>query len=195
MASLRNSCLLTFSPLILRRLFVNKLARAEKDLSASVEEAWIQRYFLTRIIKLGNFAWFFFQSLWFNRNYEIENPSFRSLKIFIRQTDKWHCQINANCQLTSQRVVVAITVCAAWCAWTVNGAGPDVVSGCACIASFEFRRGKFKRSEEKFLNRHGTSKFLIVIWFITCGSLIYFCFGIRYMCQKSKFKFANGKYE
>ena len=61
MASLRNSCLLTFSPLILRRLFVNKLARAEKDLSASVEEAWIQRYFLTRIIKLGNFAWFFFQ--------------------------------------------------------------------------------------------------------------------------------------
>ena len=105
------------------------------------------------------------QSLWFNRNYEIENPSFRSLKIFIRQTDKWHCQINANCQLTSQRVVVAITVCAAWCAWTVNGAGPDVVSGCACIASFEFRRGKFKRSEEKFLNRHGTSKFLIVIWY------------------------------
>ena len=107
------------------------------------------------------------QSLWFNRNYEIENPSFRSLKIFIRQTDKWHCQINANCQLTSQRVVVAITVCAAWCAWTVNGAGPDVVSGCACIASFEFRRGKFKRSEEKFLNRHGTSKFLIVIWYFS----------------------------
>ena len=49
----------------------------------------------------------------------------------------------------------------------MNGAGPDVVSGCACIALFEFRRGKFKRSEEKFLNRHGTSKFLIVIWFIT----------------------------
>ena len=73
----------------------------------------------------------------------------------------------ANCQLTSQRVVVAITVCAAWCARTVNGAGPDVVSGCACIASFEFRRGKFKQSEEKFLNRHGTSKFLIVIWYFT----------------------------
>ena len=137
MTSLRNSCLLTFSPLI------------------HVKETLIQTSCLSN------------QSLWFNRNYEIENPSFRSLKIFIRQTDKWHCQINANCQLTSQRVVVAITVCAAWCAWTVNGAGPDVVSGCACIASFEFRRGKFKRSEEKFLNRHGTSKFLIVIWFIT----------------------------
>ena len=135
MASLRNSCLLTFSPLI------------------HVKETLIQTSCLSN------------QSLWFNRNYEIENPSFRSLKIFIRQTDKWHCQINANCQLTSQRVVVAITVCAAWCAWTVNGAGPDVVSRCACIASFEFRRGKFKRSEEKFLNRHGTSKFLIVIWY------------------------------
>ena len=65
-----------------------------------------------------------------------------------------------------------------WCAWTVNGAGPDVVSGCACIASFEFRRGKFKRSEEKFLNRHGTSKFLIVIWFIndSSGNGLYFLF-------------------
>ena len=128
MASLRNSCLLTFSPLI------------------HVKETLIQTSCLSN------------QSLWFNRNYEIENPSFRSLKIFIRQTDKWHCQINANCQLTSQRVVVAITVCAAWCTWTVNGAGPDVVSGCACIALFEFRRGKFKQSEEKFL---------IVIWIIT----------------------------
>ena len=132
-----NSCLLTFSPLI------------------HVKETLIQTSCLSN------------QSLWFNRNYEIENPSFRSLKIFIRQTDKWHCQINANCQLTSQRVVVAITVCAAWCAWTVNGAGPDVVSGCACIASFEFRRGKFKQSEEKFLNHHGTSKFLIVIWYFS----------------------------
>ena len=126
------------------------------------------------------------QSLWFNRNYEIENPSFRSLKIFIRQTDKWHCQINANCQLTSQRVVVAITVCAAWCAWTVNGAGPDVVSGCACIASFEFRRGKFKQSEEKFLNRHGTSKFLIVIWYFINWPQYTSVIG----CQKTN-KFVN----
>ena len=65
---------------------------------------------------------------------------------------------------------------------TVNLVGPDVVSGCAClthcIASFDFRRGKFKRSEEKFLNHHGTSKFLIVIWFIndSSGNGLYFLF-------------------